>query len=61
VHATLSDLQNCWLMFDHVKRAQEWTTMAYHVYDPMYYKVLTITICDMQFESKKFNVSWKEN
>jgi hypothetical protein len=25
------DLQNCWLMFDHVKRVQEWTTMAYHV------------------------------
>jgi hypothetical protein len=21
------DLQNCWLLFDHVKRVQEWTTM----------------------------------
>jgi hypothetical protein len=41
------DLQNCWLMFDHVKRVQEWTTMACHVYHIMYYKVFNITICDM--------------
>jgi hypothetical protein len=24
--------------------------MACHVYDPTYYKVLTIMVCDMQFE-----------
>ncbi len=47
------DLQNCWLMFNHVKHVQEWTTMACHVYDPMYCKVFTIVICDMQFESTK--------
>jgi hypothetical protein len=27
------DLKNAWLMFDHVKRVQEWTTMACHMYD----------------------------
>lgn len=27
-----------------------WTTMACHVDDPSYYKVMTIVICDMQFE-----------
>jgi hypothetical protein len=37
-------------MFDHVKRITYWTTMAYHVYDPKYYKVMTITVCDMQYE-----------
>jgi hypothetical protein len=25
------DLENAWLMFDHVKRVKEWTTMACHV------------------------------
>jgi hypothetical protein len=53
------DLQNCWLMFDHVKRVQEWTTMACRVYDPIYCKVLTIAICNMQFKSKKVHcVMW---
>jgi hypothetical protein len=41
------DLENAWLMFDHVKYVQEWTTMAYHMYDTAYCKVMTIAICDM--------------
>jgi hypothetical protein len=41
------DLENAWLMFDHVKRVKEWTIMAYHVYDAAYCKVMTIPICDM--------------
>jgi len=46
-------------MFEHVKRVQEWTTMACHGYDPMYYKVFTIAICEMQFESTKIQcVMW---
>jgi hypothetical protein len=40
-------LHNFWLMFDHVKHVQEWTTMACHVYNSVYYKVFTIAICDM--------------
>ncbi len=41
------DLQNVWMMFDHVKCFQGWTTMACHIYDPIYCKVMMITICDM--------------
>jgi hypothetical protein len=42
------DLENSWIMFDHVKQVAGWTMMAYHVYDPKYYKVMTIVIYDMQ-------------
>ncbi len=44
------DLQNAWIMFDHVKRVVGWTTMTCHVYDSAYCKVMTIVVCDMQFE-----------
>lgn len=44
------DLQDCWVMFDHVKRVSSWTTMACHVYDSKYCKVMTIALCDMQSE-----------
>jgi hypothetical protein len=47
------DLQNMWIMFNHVKRVQAWMTMAYHIYDPIYCKVMTIVIYDMQFEDTK--------
>jgi hypothetical protein len=30
------DLEHAWIMFDHVKRVKNWTTMAYHVYDSAY-------------------------
>jgi hypothetical protein len=42
------DLQDVWIMFDHVKRIKKWTTMACHVYDSTYCRVMTIAICDMQ-------------
>ena len=38
------------MMFDHVKQVKEWTTMACHVYDSLYCKVMTIAVCDMQSE-----------
>jgi hypothetical protein len=40
------DLQNTWIMFDHVKRVVGWTTMACHVYNLAYCKMMTIVICD---------------
>lgn len=43
-------MYNLWLMFDHIKRVKDWTTMACHVYDSKYCKVLTIACCDMQYE-----------
>lgn len=45
------DLENEWVMFDHVKRVKEWSTLGIHVYDPDYRKVMTIAVCDMQSES----------
>jgi len=41
------DLQDSQMMFDHVKRVKEWTTMACHVYDSTYYRMMTIACCDM--------------
>jgi hypothetical protein len=38
-------------MFDHVKRVKGWTTMACHVYDSAYCRVMTIAVCDMQSEN----------
>ncbi len=40
-------------MFDHVKFVVSQTIMACHVYDPTYCKMMTIAICDMQFENTK--------
>ncbi len=55
------DLQNAWMMFDHVKRVQGWMTMACHVYDPFYCKVMTIVVYDMQSEDMKVQcILWKK-
>jgi hypothetical protein len=47
------DLQMVWIMFDHVKHVVGWITMVYHVYDLAYCKVMTIVICDMQYEDSE--------
>ena len=52
------DLHNAWFMFDHVKRMKDWTTMAYHVYDTEYKKVMTIAMCDMQSEDTEVQVQF---
>ena len=44
------NLQDSWLMFNHVKRMNNWTTMACHIYDSQYYRVMTVAVCDMQSE-----------
>ncbi len=36
-----------------MKQVTGWTTMAYHVYDLKYCKVMTIIVCDMQFKDTK--------
>ena len=55
------DLENVWLMFDHVKYVQKWTTMAYHMYDRAYCKIMTIAICDMQSNDTKVQcIMWRE-
>jgi hypothetical protein len=55
------DLENAWLMFDHVKHVQEWTTMVCYVYDAVYCKVMTIAVCDMHSKDKKVQcIMWGE-
>jgi hypothetical protein len=44
------ELEDAWIMFDHVKRVKHWTTMACYVYDSTYCRVMTIAVCDMQSE-----------
>jgi len=41
------DVQNAWMMFNHVKHVQGCITMACHGYNLIYYKVMTITVYDM--------------
>jgi hypothetical protein len=54
------DLENSWIMFDHVKQIRSWTTMACHVYDSTYCLVMTIVVCDMQSEDVAAqSVVWK--
>jgi hypothetical protein len=53
-------LQGAWLMFDYCKHVLGWTTMACHVYDPNYVKVVTILVCDMQSKDVDSQVfMWK--
>jgi hypothetical protein len=55
------DLQNVWIMFNHVNRVQRWMTMACHVYDLVYCKVMTITVYDMQFGDIKVQCILRRN
>jgi len=48
------------MMFDHVKRVTNWTTMACHVYDPNYERILTIACYDFQSEDREAQlVFWR--
>jgi hypothetical protein len=54
------DLQDAWIMFDHVKRVKKWTMMACHVYDSTYCRIMTIAVCDMHSEDAAAqSVLWK--
>jgi hypothetical protein len=54
------DLENAWIMFDHVKHVSHWTTMACHVYDSAYCRVMTVAVCNMQSEDAAAQmVLWK--
>lgn len=55
------DLKNAWILFDHVKHVVGWNTMACHIYDSIYYKVMITIIYDMQSKSMKLNVFYEQN
>ena len=44
------ELESCWVFFDFVKRMQDWTTMACHVYNPYVQEMQTIAIGDFKVE-----------
>ncbi len=49
------------MMFDRIKCIQGWSTMAYHVYDPVYYKVMMIVFCDMQSKDMEVQcILWRK-
>jgi hypothetical protein len=53
-------LKDVWIMFNHVKHIKHWTTMACHVYDSAYCRVMTIAVCVMQSEDAVAqSVFWK--
>ena len=54
----VGDVQNAWLMFDHMKRMKEWTTMACHVYNTEYKKVMTIAMYNMQSKDTEVQVQF---
>ncbi len=55
------DLEHAWIMSDHVKRVAKWTTMACHVYDGTYQRIMTIACCDFQSEDKDAQVLFWHN
>ena len=55
------DMENSWIMLDHVKRMKDWTTLACHVYDSKYCKVLIIACCDMQSDDDVAQTFFWEN
>ena len=55
------NMENSWIMFNHVKRVKDWTTIACHVYDSQYCKVLTIACCDMQSKDGTTQIYFWEN
>jgi hypothetical protein len=55
------DLEHAWIMSNHVKRVAKWTTMACHVYDRTYQRIMTIAYCDFQSEDKDAQVLFWHN
>jgi hypothetical protein len=47
------DLKTYWVMFDHIKRVHNWTTMGAHVCDHLCHHMLTIVLCEMKAKDAK--------
>ena len=55
------DMENAWILFDHVNRLKDKTTLACHVYNSKNCKVLTIACCDLQYEDGVAQTFFWEN
>jgi hypothetical protein len=41
------NLETCWFMFVHIEHVG-WMAPTCHMYDPIYYKIMTIVVCGVQ-------------
>jgi hypothetical protein len=49
------------MMFNHVKCVQGWKTVACHVYNQVYYKVMMIMVCDVQSKDTEVQcILWRK-
>src|SRR6202161_3696409 len=55
------DLKHAWIMSDNIKHVAKWTTMACHVYNGTYQRIMTIVCCDFQSEDKDAQVLFWHN
>jgi hypothetical protein len=49
------NLHNAWMMFNHINCVQGWKTMAYHIYDLVYCKFMTIVVVTCNTRTWKLN------
>jgi hypothetical protein len=47
------ELNTSFVMFDHIKRVHDWTTMGAHVYNLFFCCSLTIALCEMKVKDFK--------
>ena len=45
------DLEDIWIMFNHIKCVKHYMIFGCHVYDSRYCKVMIIALCDMMLET----------
>lgn len=55
------DMQNQWIVFEHVKWLKEWQTMVCRIYDIKCFEVLAIACCNMPFENGATQTLFWEN
>ncbi len=53
IRMTKGDLKTSWVMFDHIKKMHDWTTMGAYVYHPFGCCLMTIALCEMKVEDLK--------
>jgi hypothetical protein len=53
IKMTKGNLKTSWVMFDHIKKMHDWTTMGAYVYDPFGCCLMTIALYVMKAEDLK--------
>jgi len=52
------DRQNGWMMFHYMRHMDKWSTMACHMYNLQYKKVMTIAIFNMQSKDIRVQIQF---